>query len=98
MNRKGLSVIEVIVALMLLTITMLGMAGSTARAFRQVTDASLRRTATHTALSRISALTALGCLRASSGNYTSPGGVVTEHWSVRGIGGFAQVSDTVSWL
>jgi prepilin-type N-terminal cleavage/methylation domain-containing protein len=93
--RKGFSVIEVLVALILITTALLGMAGSSSLAVRLITEASARRAALHRAQSRISSLESLGCLRASGGSLTST--TISERWTVQGIGAFARVTDTVTW-
>jgi hypothetical protein len=95
--RPALSVIEVLVALMLITIALLGMAGSTALALRQITEAGGRRIALHSALTRFGMLAAEGCLRASSGVRTDSVSGLREHWIVVGSQGFAQITDTVEW-
>ena len=95
--RAGLSVVEVIVALMLVTIALLGMAGSTALALRQVTDAAVRRAATDRAVSRMAVLASQGCVRASSGAISDSTRGVRERWVVSGSPGFARVSDTITW-
>ena len=91
--HPGLSIVEVLVALMLVTIALLGMAGSTTLALRQVNDAASRRAATHGALTRFGVLAAEGCLRATA----DPQRGIREHWIVTGDANFARISDTLAW-
>jgi Tfp pilus assembly protein PilV len=98
MSRPGLSVVEVLVALMLVTIALLGMAGSSALALRQVTEGTARRRAVGSAASRLARLAAAGCARATSGTLSDSTTGTREHWIVvAGGGGFASIADTVAW-
>ncbi|MEO8335300.1 MAG: prepilin-type N-terminal cleavage/methylation domain-containing protein [bacterium] len=97
--RAGMSLVEVIVALILVTIGLLGMAGSTALALRTAHDASQRRTATHRIVSRHSQLAAAGCTAARSGTSADPSRDLTENWYVSvQPNGFALVTDSVRWM
>jgi Tfp pilus assembly protein PilV len=87
----------VLVALMLITIALLGMAGSTTLALRQVTDAAGRRSATHSAVSRLGALASQGCSHATSGSVINAVQGQREHWTVVASATFVRVIDTVVW-
>ncbi|MEP6990241.1 MAG: hypothetical protein ABJA80_04860, partial [bacterium] len=96
--RSGLTVVEVLVALVIVTVGLLGMAGSTALALRTTMDAARRRDAAQRAASRIAFLAAQGCAVASSGISSASGAPFTEQWVVRSrAGGFMTVVDTVRW-
>lgn len=96
-SRRGLSVVEVLVALMLVSVALLGIAGSTALALRQTFDAAKRRAVAHRAHTRLDLLASQGCLRASSGMLTSVDGSI-EHWIVAaGPSAFGLVTDTITW-
>ncbi len=97
-ERSGLSVVEVLVALVIVTVGLLGMAGSTALALRTTTDAARRRDAAQWAASRIALLAAQGCAVASSGVANASGARFTEQWVVLSrADGFMTVVDTVRW-
>ena len=97
--RIGLSVVEVLVALMLISIGLLGIAGSTALALRTTLDATHRREAAQRAASRIALLAAGGCDRATAGSASDDARQVSERWTiVARANGFATVSDSVSWM
>lgn len=97
--RSGMSLVEVLVALMLLSVGLLAIAGSATLALRTALDAGRTREATHRAVSRLARLTAAGCAPARSGTALGPGGILREEWSVTAANaGFALVSDSVSWM
>ncbi len=96
-NRRGLSIVEVMVALVLITIALLGMAGSVAIAVRQITDANGRRIAVHDARTRFGVLAAEGCLRATSGIRSDTVTGLREHWIVSSDARFGYVTDTIVW-
>ena len=94
-----MTVVEVLVALMIVTVGLLGMAGSTALALRTAHDASQRRNATHRIVSRHSALAAAGCTGATAGVATDSAHAIAESWSVLvQANGFALVTDSVRWM
>jgi Tfp pilus assembly protein PilV len=94
-----MTVVEVIVALMIVSIGLLGMAGSTALALRTAHDAAQRRSATHRLLSRHSQLSAAGCSGATAGSATDSARSMTENWNVSvRPNGFAVITDSISWM
>ena len=94
-----MSVVEVLVALMLVTIGLLGIAGSTALALRTTLEAAQRREAMARAASRLARLSAEGCAPARAGTASDPRRGVTERWAVAGAGAhFATVTDSVRWM
>ncbi len=97
--RTGLSVVEVLVALMLVSIGLMGIAGSTALALRTTLDSAHRLGAAQRAASRIAHLSANGCRRSVTGSTTDPARQFSEHWTIASpVNGFAEVTDSVSWL
>ena len=96
-RRRGFSIVEVIVAMMIVTVGLLGIAGSTTLALRTALDATRRRDAMGRAQSRVAQLAAGGCTRATSGNAADPTRQFAEQWIVRGGGPFKQVTDSVTW-
>ena len=98
-SHAGLSVVEVLVALMLVSIGLMGIAGSTALALRTTLDSAHRREAAQRAASRIALLSANGCLRSATGSTTDAARQISEHWTIaRPVNGFAEVTDSVSWV
>ena len=97
--RSGLSVVEVLVALMLVTVGLLAMAGSTALALRTSSDALRRRQASQRIASRMAQLSATGCALARAGAIVDPQLNGIERWTVAPTAnGFAEVTDSVDWL
>ena len=97
--HAGLSVVEVLVALMLVSIGLMGIAGSTALALRTTLDSAHRREAAQRAASRIALLSANGCRRSVTGSTTDAVRQVSEHWTIGSpLNGFAEVTDSVSWM
>ena len=97
--RSGLTVVEVLVALILVAVAMLAMAGSTSLALRTTLDAQRRRDAAHLIESRLSRLAAAGCPAAMSGEDADPSRHLRERWTIAGQAGpFATVTDSISWL
>ena len=97
--RSGLSVVEVLVALMIVSIGLLGIAGSTALALRTTLDAAHGREAAQRAASRVALLAAGGCDRATGGAVSDVDRQVSERWTiVARANGFATVTDSVSWM
>lgn len=94
-----MSVVEVLVALMLLSVGLLAIAGSTTLALRSTLDASRTREATQRISSRLARLAAAGCASARSGFDVAAGGTLHEQWSVAApAAGFSLVTDSVSWM
>ena len=97
--RSGLSVVEVLVALMIVSIGLLGIAGSTALALRTTLDATHRREAAQRAASRVAQLAAEGCDRATGGTVSDAGQQISERWTIIArANGFATVNDSVIWM
>ncbi len=94
-----MSVVEALVALMLLAVGLLAIAGSTTLALRSTLDAARTSEATQRVSSRFARLSAAGCVHARSGSDVAAGGTLYEHWSVAApAAGFSIVTDSVSWM
>lgn len=97
--RTGFTVVEVLVALMVVSVGLLAMAGSTTLMLRTTLDVTRRRAAVQQAASRVAQLTAEGCDRASSGSLTSADRQRTERWVIGSrVNGFVVVVDTVRFV
>ena len=94
-----MTVVEVLVALILVTIGLLGIAGSTALALRTAHDATQRRVSMQRIVSRHSQLAASGCAGARSGTATDSARSLSEAWivAIQPVG-FALVTDSVRWM
>ena len=98
-HRRGMSVVEVLVALMLVTIALLAVAGSSALALRASLDASRRRQAAHRVATRFAQLEARGCAAIAAGSDAEPALQLTERWTVLSrSAAFVIVADSISWM
>ena len=98
-SRAGLSVVEVLVALMLVSLGLLGLAGSTALALRTSLDAAHRRDATQRVMSRFAILEAGGCASARAGATADSAHDLTEQWIVGArVNGLITITDSVRWM
>jgi Tfp pilus assembly protein PilV len=94
-----MTIVEVLVALMIVTIGLLGIAGSTALALRTAHDSVQRRNVMHRIVSRHSQLASAGCLNARSGSAADSARAISENWYVSiQRNGFALVTDSVRWM
>lgn len=97
-RRCGLTVVELLVALMLVSVGLLGIAGSSALALRSARGAAQEERAARRASTRLARLGAAGCERATSGSLNDPGGVPVERWSVGPPrNGTVRLQATVLW-
>ncbi|MEO7458424.1 MAG: prepilin-type N-terminal cleavage/methylation domain-containing protein, partial [Gemmatimonadaceae bacterium] len=98
-RSPGFSIVEVLVALMLVTIGLLAVAGSSALALRTSLDAGRRRHAAHRVASRLSSLEAAGCAGVTSGYAADTALQLTERWTVVVRSpAYVIVADSVTWL
>jgi len=96
--RRGVSIVEVLVALVLLAVALLGMAGSGAIATRASANAARERRAVQRAGDRLAALREQGCVAARSGTYADQGAALAERWTVGSVvGGAALVDVELRW-
>jgi Tfp pilus assembly protein PilV len=94
--RSALSVVEVLVALMLVSVGLLGMAGTSALSLRMAATVAGERRATQRATTRLANLAAAGCGRATSGALMEAD--LREHWSVAPPrSGISLVEASIEW-
>jgi Tfp pilus assembly protein PilV len=94
--RPALTVVEVLVALMLVSVGLLGIAGTSALSFRTVVTAEHERHAMQRVTMRLARLASEGCARASSGELHDAD--LHERWTVAAGGsGVAFVDASVDW-
>jgi prepilin-type N-terminal cleavage/methylation domain-containing protein len=79
--RRGFTVVEVLVALVVVTVGLLGVAGASAVALRASSAALRERSAVTRARTRLALLEAAGCATAASGEMQLAAGVV-DRWTV----------------
>ena len=94
----GFTIAEVLVALVLFSVALLGVAGSSAIAVR-VTGAALReRRAVQRAADRIASLRAQGCSTARSGSATDAALALDERWTTTAsANGVTLIDERVRW-
>jgi Tfp pilus assembly protein PilV len=98
-RRPAFTIAEVLVALMLLSVGLLGMAGSSALAVRSSSAAARERRAIQRAEGRIAALSAGGCAAAASGSAIDPVTGFDERWTVSPVAnGVVAVDAQVRWV
>lgn len=97
-RRAGVSIVEVLVALVLLAVGLLGVAGNGAIAMRASASAARERRAAQRAADRLAALREEGCIAARSGALTDPRAALVERWTVGAVtGGAALVDVEMRW-
>ena len=97
-RHAGISIVEVLVALVLLAVGLLGIAGSGAIAMRASSSATRERRAAQRAADRAETLRADGCTAARSGSYADSGAALDERWIVgAATGGAALIDVEVRW-
>src|SRR5688572_19739347 len=97
-RRRAVSVVEVLVALVLLAVGLLGVAGNGAIAVRASGGAARERRAAQRAGDRLAALREQGCASARSGTLADPAAALVERWAVGAVtGGAALVDAEVRW-
>jgi Tfp pilus assembly protein PilV len=97
-RRVGISIIEVLVALVLLVVGLLGVAGNGAIAMRASSAAARERRAAQRAADRVATLRAGGCSAARGGSLVDSGAALAERWTVGPIrGGAALVDVELRW-
>jgi prepilin-type N-terminal cleavage/methylation domain-containing protein len=85
-SRSGFTLLEVLIALVILGIGILGLAGSTALVSRLVGDGSRLTLASTIATSRLERLRSLGCNAPTAGSALTRG--IEERWTVAPLGAF----------
>ncbi len=95
LTRHGFTLVETIVALVLLQIAMLALAATAGMASRDLADAVMRRRARALAASRVEVLRSTACSAANSGSRVLEAGMV-EHWRTDVIGAARSLTDSIS--
>ncbi len=97
-RRAGLTIVEVLVALVILGVGLLGMAGSSALLLRTATSAALEQRAVRRLELRLASLIANGCGRAMSGTQENASDGVLERWTVEAAAhGAALIEASAQW-
>jgi Tfp pilus assembly protein PilV len=94
-SKSGFTLVETIVALVLLQVAMLALAATAGVAARDLSDTLIRRRAFAIAESRAEWLRASACASAGTGTRVLGTGAV-EYWSVVAVGNTRAVTDSVS--
>lgn len=81
-SRSGLTIVEVLAALVLISVGLLGMAGTAALSLRTAAAARREREALRRLDLRAAALAAGGCSRAQGGTIFEPRDSLRERWTV----------------
>ena len=93
--RRGFTVIELVVTIVVLTVGLLAMAANSAVIGRQMRGARVMSEAANTAQARFERLRAVPCTTLSGGTATS--GEVTEVWTATNATRTVEVTDTVKY-
>lgn len=94
-NRRGFTLVEVLIAIVLIDIGLLALAGASATIARQTNALRLRNAALRTATNRVQQLGVVPCA-AAAGSFATPDGI-QETWSIALAGTFRDVSDSVAF-
>ena len=96
--RSGLTVVEVLAALVVVSVGLLGMAGTATLSLRTVNAARRERQALRRLDLRQALLAASGCTRAAGGVASETRDSIQEQWTVAApLGGAALVEASVVW-
>jgi prepilin-type N-terminal cleavage/methylation domain-containing protein len=96
--RSGFTIVEVLAALVIVSVGLLGMAGTATLSLRTVATARRERQALRRLALREAALAADGCARATGGLESDARDSLREHWTVAAPrGGAALVEVGVVW-
>lgn len=94
-GRAGFTLVELIVAIIIMVVGVLGLASAAAVVMRQITGSSFQNRAAAIAQSRFERLRAVPCANAVAGNATVGG--ITERWTVQMLNRSMQITDVVTW-
>ncbi|HUF26332.1 MAG TPA: prepilin-type N-terminal cleavage/methylation domain-containing protein [Gemmatimonadaceae bacterium] len=93
--RRGFTLVELMVTIVLLTVGMLGMAGTTAMMTRQIGGGARMALAATAAQARFETLRSADCASLSAGSASARG--ITEVWTVTALPRAVQITDTVKF-
>jgi type IV pilus assembly protein PilV len=95
-SRHGFTIIELMIAIVVLSIGVLGLAGTSAMVSRMIGGAAQQTIAANVAASRFERMRSRQCSAITSGSATLRG--TTETWTVSTVGTALKfVVDTVAW-
>jgi prepilin-type N-terminal cleavage/methylation domain-containing protein len=97
-RRRAFTVVEVLVALVVLSAGLLAVAGSGALAIRAAAAATRERRAVQRGADRIAMLRAGGCAAARSGAVTDSAARIAERWTTAAAGSAVLLDEEVRWL
>lgn len=97
-SRDGFTIVEIIVAIMVLSIGVLGLAATAAVVQKQMGSGERQAAAAAIAQSRFDKLTSINCKSANlvGGNATWRNGHVTETWTVTDLTNIKQITETIT--
>ena len=95
-NSRGFTVVEVLVAIVIMAIGVLGLAGTATNVSRLIGGGAEQTIAANIALSRFEQLRSTACASMAAGTATTRG--MTEHWTVADSGvSLYYATDTVTY-
>jgi len=94
--RRGFTIVEVLVALVLAAVGMLALAGAETLAWRRNADADRAVRAGEVARNRVESIAGASCAAAASGSIAHADGIV-ERWMVRRQGGALLIDVRADW-
>jgi Tfp pilus assembly protein PilV len=83
-HRRGVSLIEVLIACVLLTVAVLGLVGASTSISKQTGNSRRQVIAAGMAMTRLDSLRSIACTAMTNGTATRQG--ITESWTVSGTG------------
>ena len=93
--RAGFTLVELIIAIVILVVGVLGLASTAAVVMRQITGSSMQTRAAMMAQSRLETLRSQPCANMVAGTATTGG--VTETWRFVVNGRTATITDVITW-
>lgn len=96
-RREGFTLVELMVAVLMLTVAMLGLLSTSAAITRMMGKSGRRSLAASVAESRFERLRSVDCTLLSSGSATARGGIA-ESWGVQRVARAVIISDSVRYL
>ncbi|HSC32079.1 MAG TPA: prepilin-type N-terminal cleavage/methylation domain-containing protein [Gemmatimonadaceae bacterium] len=95
-NNRGFTIVEVLVAIVIMAIGVLGLAGTAASVSRLIGGGAQQTIAANVAISRFEQMRSTTCASVTSGTATTRG--MTEHWHVKSIAASVDsVTDSVTY-
>ena len=94
-TRRGFTLVELIAAILILVVGVLGLASTAAVVMRQITGSSMQTRAAIVAQSRFERLRSVNCALATAGTSTANG--ITETWRTTVQARSMQLIVVVSW-